>query len=272
LFYQSGSGSSSAVIEIDLRSGKQTTIPVNSSSSRYTLPHGKALLVATQSSGSKPGSLIRVDVSGNQQLSYPVGPDFEGNFLSAPDGMKLVLDARGGLALMGNDGTPGRTLPIAGTHCDPLRWWDAGSTVVVARCSGAEYNSQLWLVPVDGGAPTALTAPNNGGAGPDYSDLNAWQLPSGTFVQAAGACGVIYLAKLNADGTTSPVSVPDADGKTIQVVGVNGTSLRLHAKAACGGGKALIDYNPSTGTTTVLLGASVNGGSVVAALAYPGQS
>jgi hypothetical protein len=272
LFYRSGSGSA-ALIEIDLRSGKQTTIPVNSSSPQYTLPQGKALLVATQSSGSKPGSLVRVDLSGKQQMSYPVAADFQGRFLSTPDGIRLVLDAAGGLALMGNDGTPGKALPVASEkHCDPLRWWDSSSTVVVARCSGAEYDSQLWLVPVDGTAPTALTAPNNGQTGPDYGDLNAWQLPSGTFIQAAGACGVVYLAKLNADGTTSPVSVPDVDGKTIQVIGVNGTSLRLHARAACGGGKALVDYNPATGTSTVLLGGPVNGGSVVTAVPYPGQS
>lgn len=35
--------------------------------------------------------------------------------------------------------------------------------------------SQLWLVPIDGGTPTALTAPNDG-HGPDYGDQNAWQL------------------------------------------------------------------------------------------------
>ena len=93
---------------------------------------------------------------------------------------------------------------------------------------------QLWLVPIDGGTPTALTAPNNGQKGPDYGDITAWQLPAGTYVQALGACGVIFLAKLNGDGTTSSVSVPEVHGDTIVVVGVNGGDLDLQAKAGCG--------------------------------------
>jgi TolB protein len=32
-----------------------------------------------------------------------------------------------------------------------------------------------------------------------------------------------------------------------------------------------LDYDPAAGTSTVLLGPSVNGGGVIAALPYPGQ-
>jgi TolB protein len=172
---------------------------------------------------------------------------------------------------MGNDGVPGMALPIAGQKdCTPMRWWDTGSTIVLAQCS-ASPASQLWLVPIDGGTPTALTAPNDGQKGPDYGDTTAWQLPAGTYVQALGACGVIFLAKLNADGTTSKVSVPNVHGDTIVVVGVNGGDLDLQAKAGCGGGQSLVDYNPSAGTSTVLLGPPVNGGGVIAAVPYSGQ-
>jgi TolB protein len=34
---------------------------------------------------------------------------------------------------------------------------------------------------------------------------------------------------------------------------------------------SLIDYNPAAGTSTVLLGPSVNGGGVIIAVPYPGQ-
>jgi hypothetical protein len=101
--------------------------------------------------------------------------------------------------------------------------------------------------------------------------VTAWQLPTGTYVQALGACGVIFLAKLNADGTTSRVSVPDVRGDTVVVVGVNGGDLELQVKGGCGGGQSLLDYNPAAGTTTVLLGPPVNGGGVINALPYPGQ-
>jgi hypothetical protein len=266
-----GYGSPKVLTEVDLHSGTQTTVTANGSfeSARYTRPEGKAVLLESAGYAAQ-GSLERVDLAGNHQLTYPVAHDFRG-YLSTPDGTQLVLGTAAGLALMGNDGVPGKALPIAGQKdCAPTRWWDTGSTVVLARCSDSPQ-SQLWLVPIDGGTPTALTAPNNGQKGPDYGDTTAWQLPAGTYVQALGACGVIFLAKLNADGTTSPVSVPNVHGATIIVVGVNGGDLDLQAKAGCGRGQSLVDYNPSAGTSTVLLGPPVNGGGVIDAVPYPGQ-
>ena len=86
-------------------------------------------------------------------------------------------------------------------------------------------------------------------------------------MQAEGACGYQYLAKLNADGTTSPVSVSGAEpGRSVIVAGVNGSDLELQATASCGGGQSLIDYNPGTNTSTVLLGPPVNGGGVINAV------
>jgi hypothetical protein len=257
--------------QVDLRNSTKTTFTVEGTNEtpRYTRPNGKALLLDTQK-GQGPDSLERVDLAGNHQLTYPVGPDFHG-YLSTSDGTQLVLGTASGLTLMGNDGVAGKALPIAGqTDCAPIRWWDANSTIALTRC-GSSSGSQLWLVPIGGGTPTALTAPNDGHKGPDYGDLSAWQLPAGTYLQAEGACGVIYLAKLNGDGTTSPVTVPDVKSGSIVVVGANGGDLDLQARAGCGGGQSLIDYNPAAGTSTVLLGPTVNGGGVIHAVAYPGQ-
>ena len=83
---------------------------------------------------------------------------------------------------------------------------------------------------------------------------------------------MVYLAKLNADGTTTKVSVPEADNdKSVEVVGFDGAALDLHATAACGGGQSLLRFDPGTNTSTVLLGPSVNGGGVSNAEPYPGQ-
>jgi hypothetical protein len=261
-------GATPSLVEVDLHTGKHTPITLAdpTADARYTLPDGKALLLTTDGY-QKPATLNRVDLTGKPQLNYPVAPDFSG-VLSTADGTQLVIGTDTGLLLMGNDGKPGATLPIAGPKgCRPLRWWDAKT--VLARCG--DTSTQLWRVPVDGGAPTALTAVNDGQKGPDYGDANAWQLPAGTFVQDLGACGVIYLAKLNADGTTTEVKVPDVQAGSVEVVGINDNSLRLHAMAACGGGQSLVDYDPSTNATTVLLGPPVNGGGVVEALAFKGQ-
>jgi hypothetical protein len=262
-------------ILVDLHTGRQTTLTLQGSP-RYTRPNGKALLLSTSpETGSGPATLNRVDLTGNHQLTYPtdkLGSPFNGSYLSTPDGTQLVLGTAAGLVLVGNDGIVGPTLPIPGqTSCSPLRWWaEKPGATVLATCHAPGYTSRLWLAPIAGGPATPLTATNDWHNTPDLGDQDAWQLPAATFVQAEGPCGYQYLAKLNADGTTSPVSVPDVDsGHSVIVVGVNGGDLDLHATASCGGGQSLFDYNPSAGTSTVLLGPPVNGGGVIDAVPYP---
>lgn len=277
LFYEEYGQPSQAIL-IDLRTGKQDMLPVNDFP-HFTRPDGKALLLEHFGDSSHPSSLERVDLDGHKQLTYPtnkLGSPFNGRYLSTGDGTRLVLGTTAGLSLIGNDGTVGSTISVPGEKdCEPLRWWDGKPDMtVLARCTSSDssYTSNLWLVPIDGGEPTALTAPNDGQQGPDIGDVNGWQLPSGTFVQALGGCGVVYLAKLNADGTTEKVSVPGADnGKSIGVLGVDGSALDLHASAACGGGQTLLRYDPGTNTSTVLLGSSVNGGGVSGAVPYAGR-
>jgi hypothetical protein len=276
MLYAHDPGASGAltVIMVDLHAGTQSTFKVDNGfdvAPRYSRPQGKAVLLA-QGHDYGPAYLKRVDLTGKPELTYPVAPDFEGQFLSTPDGTQLVLGTATGLALMGNDGTPGKGLPISGaTDCGPARWWDASSTVLT-RCTG-HGPARLWLVPISGQPPTALTAPLDG-HGQDLGDMNAWQLPAGTFVQDAGACGSEYLAKLSAvGGTTSPVSVPDVDAhSSVRVVGVNGSHLVVQGRASCGGGQALFDYDPAANTSTALLGPPLNGGGVITAIPYPGQS
>ncbi|MGA8547412.1 MAG: hypothetical protein WB785_19440 [Mycobacterium sp.] len=267
----------SAAIMVDLHTGTQTTLPVHGSP-RYSRPNGKALLLSTPPGpGPRLATLDRVDLAGNHQLTYPtdkLGSPFNGDYLSTPDGTRLVLGTSAGLALMGNDGTPGSTLSIPGqTNCRPLRWWDEKSAAtVLTACDAPGFASRLWLAPIDGSPATALTAVNDGQKGPDLRDASAWQLPAGTFVQAEGACGYQYLAKLNADGTTSAISVSGVEpGRSVIVAGVNGGDLDLRATASCGGGQSLFDYNPASNISTVLLGPPLNGGGVTEAVPYADQ-
>jgi hypothetical protein len=276
LFYAYAPSGTYTVTAVDLRSGARASFTIDNGANsfdvaaRYSRPQGKAVLLA-KSNGAQANWLKRVDLAGRPELTYPVGRDFQGSYLSTPDGTQLVLGMADGLALMGNDGTAGKTLPITGAQdCAPTRWWDANSTLV-ARCLG-HGGAQLWLVPISGEPPTALTAPLNG-QGPDYGDLNAWQLPSDTFVQVAGACGSEYLGKLSGvGGTTTRVDVPDADPRSsIRVIGPNAGHLVVQGRASCGGGQALFDYDPAANTSTVLLGPPLNAGGVIAALPYPGR-
>jgi TolB protein len=274
LFYRQGDDLT--VIEVDLRSGERTSFTVAGGyavTPRYTRPEGKAVLLLKSNDIDSAASLRRVDLAGREQLTYPVDKlesEFRASVLSAPDGTRLVLGAANGLALMGNDGTPGEQLPIPdASDCAPTRWWD--TDVVLARCYGPDFSySRLWLVPIDGAAPTALTPKNDGTLGEDLGDRSAWQLSEGTFVQATGGCGYQFLAKLNADGTTTKVSVPNVDEHhSVRVLGATDGHLQLQATLSCGSGESLVDYDPAAGTSTVLLGDDVNGGGVVDAVPYP---
>jgi hypothetical protein len=291
LFVSSEYPEPSKVVSIDLHTGEQTTIPVKGYP-RYTRPDGKALLVSTDFNGNEPGTLTRIDFAGNLQLSYPTeelggAGQFSGRYLESRDGTQLVLGTANlgnevvprsddSLVVMGNDGKIVRTLPtpMKDAECSPVRWWTP--TVVLAHCT-AEHGSarQLWKVPIDGGTPTALTAANSGdesdpGFGQDLDDIDAWQLPSGTFLQSLGACGTVFLSRLTPDGHTTRVNVPGVSD-SVGVAGATGDKLVLQAQVGCGGTTSLLTYDPASNTPTVLLGPPVNGGGVETAIPFGGR-
>jgi TolB protein len=279
LFYRTDTRSSTEVIEVDLHTGKHTSFAVDGFSvvPRYTRPEGKAVLLAKSSVDHSQPALERVDLAGHHQLSYPIeqfgsmlGPDP----LPTPDGTGIVLgNESGGLALMGNDGKGVTLLPVAGQkYCSPTRWWDRDATIVVAECRDDEFAHTLWTVPVDGSTPTRVTSPDVDDESEVLGVLNAWRLPEGTFVQAAGGCGYVFLAKTDSAGTPAKVTVPNVDGRrSVTVVGTHDGNLELHASLVCGDGQSLLSYDPGTNTSTVLLGGQVNGGGVLDAQAYPGD-
>ena len=69
-------GDDLTVIEVDLRSGERTSFPVKDGFSvtpRYSKPEGKAVLLAeVERRQTAAASLTRVDLTGKQQLTYPV--------------------------------------------------------------------------------------------------------------------------------------------------------------------------------------------------------
>jgi hypothetical protein len=281
----------SKVVSIDLHTGAQTTLPVNGYP-RYTHPDGKSLLVATDynSNTNAPGTLKRLDLAGNEQQSYPTDQlagagKFSGHYLESLDGTQLVLattsrDKQAALwgentmVVMGNDGKVIRTLaaPMQNAHCSPVRWWTAA--VVLTNCRN-DAGSQLWEVPLDGGTPTALTAVNSGqeddpGFGGDIGDGVAYLLPSGTFLQSAGACGTAFLSRLTPDMHTTRVQIPGVSDSAL-VAGATADKLLILGKVGCSGTTSLLTYDPAANTSTVLLGPPINGGGVTGARLYPGQ-
>jgi TolB protein len=287
--YEPGA-SSSSLVSIDLHTGAQTTLPIKGYA-QYTRPDGNALLIATDNDRDEPGTLKRIDLAGNEQQSYPTDQlggagHFSGGYLQSLDGTQLVLGTanvekdgftksdNNSLVVMGNDGKIIRTLPspMAKAGCSPVRWWDA--TVILAHCT-SDAGGQLWKMPIEGGTPTPLTAVNSGqeddpGFGGDIGDDVAWQLPSGTFLQSAGACGTMFLSRLTPDMHTTRVNIPGVSESVI-VAGATTDKLLILGKVGCGGTTSLLTYDPAANTSTVLLGPPINGGGVTDARLFADQ-
>lgn len=266
---------------VDLHTGAESTIAVHGYPT-FTNPDGKAILVSTGKDDDKPATLKRIDLDGNPQLNYPVErlggtAQFTGSHIESPDGTRLVVGTDATLVAMANDGTDIHPLakpPVWNSECRPVRWWTADA--ILADCEANRSSaSQLWAVPLDGSAPTALTAVNSGqdddpGFNGDLGDGVAWQLPGGVFLQSAGACGSMFLSRLTADGHTTRVDVPGMHD-SVQVAGVNGDKLELLGKVGCGGTDSLVSYDTVTNSSTVLLGPPINGGGVTHAIPFSGR-
>ncbi len=262
------------VDQLDLTTGAVHKVASEPSLLRasYSQPAGRAVLVGRDVPATGDAlrpALVRLGLDGTQQQSYPMDfpkvGQYDGSWLSTPDGTQLVMGARKGMAVVGNGGTIIRELTVpGGAGCSPVRWWDGG--VVLATCSSSA-SPQLWLVPLSGAPPTVLTRPS----GDDLGDIDAWRIPSGTFAQSLGGCGSEFLSRVGANGTTTRVAVPGIDPtKTIVVIGSHDDQLLLQATADCGGGQSLLWFSPSANTTTVVLGPPLNGGGVRDGVLYPG--
>lgn len=276
------------VVVVDLHTGSQTSFPFKGSA-RFSRPNGQAIVLAQPSTRDRSGTLQRVDLDGNAQLTYPTeqlggAGSFGGGYLETRDGTALVLatdnprtdrnqDVDNSFVMMGNDGTVGRVIPapMHDASCRLTRWATAKDFLASCTLVKGAVGSQLWQIPIDGSAPTAVTALNNGKGEPgfdgDYGDTDGWKLPSGTFVQSLGACGVVFLSRVTADGHTEKVKVPGA-GDNISVVGASGDKLLLKSTTGCSPSTALMTYDPQANATKVLLGPTVNDGRVVDALTF----
>ena len=150
--------------------------------------------------------------------------------------------------------------------CQPVRWWN--TTTILASCLAAGHaSSRLWLVPATGARPTALTAQRNG-KGPDLGDINAWPLPSGLYLQAAGACGDIFIARQLSTGSVATVTVPQTRGNDNQIVTALGSRLLVRAQTSCEPSTSLLWFTPATNAVQMLIRAPSGIQGVVAAVAY----
>ena len=229
--------------ELNLTTGKMTRVAFASAATTpvgYTRPSGAQILGVTQGESNatfarytQSGALVKKLVTVDQAL----GASY------SPDGTALAVPALGGLLLVSNAGGVLRKLPVPGagakTTCEPVRWWNA--TTVLASCG------RLWLVPAGGARPSALTPVRDPAKPPhDYGDLDAWRLPSGLYLQSAGACGTLELNRQAANGSITGVTVPGMTNSPV-VVTASGARLLVGQLGCDGSGGQLAWFNPATG-------------------------
>jgi TolB protein len=264
---------SAPVEQLDLATGKVTPVPLpqHADPIGYTQPDGKNLLAfVPYVANSSQIQLERFDLAGTRQAVLRVMSAGNTGVLSSADGTEYAVNTYGGIQLISNSGAAIRTLTVPGISpgagCDPVRWWN--QTTVLASCVPSTTSiPQLWTVPVDGSAPTALTPPRSQNNTADLGDLNAWQLPSGLYLQVAGACGYIFIARQAADGSITTVHIPGAPG-TNSVLAVVGSRMLVQAHSACQPGESLRWFDPGSGTVQPLLTAQPGAQGVTAAIPF----
>ena len=208
----------------------------------YTTPRGLAI-VAGQPAGSVT-SLARYSLSGT--LVQPLGYSADGQVLYAPSGIEFVTGTSHGLKLVSNLGPLIRQLPVPRTSantCNPVRWWNSGTVLASCAPPGSAI-PQLWLVPVSGARPTALTPRRSASSG-DLGDLDAWQLHSGLYLQGAVACGVLAIFKQARNGSITLVTVPHTTGDN-RVLTALGDRMLIQAPTSCTGSVSLLWFNLAT--------------------------
>ena len=166
---------------------------------------------------------------------------------SGKGGTEFAAGTSHGIKLVSNRGSLIRQLPLPRTSantCSPVRWWNSGT--VLASCAPRGLAAQqLWLVPVSGAHPKALTPPRNPARSGDFGDLDAWQLPSGLYLQAAGACGVLHIYRQASGGSIKLITVPHTNGDN-RVLTARGSWLLVQAPTDCTGSVSLLWYDPGT--------------------------
>jgi hypothetical protein len=232
--------------QLNLRTGKAArfSLPTDAVPVGYTRPTGLQLLGAAVSGSAE--TLARYTLAGKrvQVLSTQA---FGASAIYTPDGTELAVSAGTGLLLVSNTGKVIRKLPVPAADprigCGAVRWWNPGTVLAECTPKGGDA-AQLWLVPANGAKPKALTPVRK--SGPDLGDLDAWPLPSGLYLQSAGACGLLELNKQARNGSVAPVQVPGLPaGTSLAVVTALGPQLLLQDRGCTLGGQ-LVWFNPAT--------------------------
>jgi hypothetical protein len=261
--------------QLDLRTGKFSLVMVAKTVEvlGYTRPRGGQLLVRTMNYAdpSGIGTLEVLNLNGKVTRRLWHGW-FQAPPISSPDGTIIAMPSDDGVHLVSSTGAKLRVL-APGRYCAALRWWD--KTTILATCvSGGGPDSQnMWLLPVSGAKPVALTPPRPD-TGPDRSDYNLFRLTSGSYAAAIGAtCGNHVVARIGADGKVKVLKVPGASDTDIVTATATKLLLRISSVIGSDGCASpfpvtLAWFNPATGKKTIAIPVPKNQAGVMGVVPY----
>ena len=231
-------------IRFDLRTGRSRVLPLGPGVATISMAPQRGVYAAMYG-GSAGQRIQRLDADGASQR---IARHTDGTVLPTADARQIVVAPQAQdsheLRVLDSDGHLIRTLPTP-RPCAPTRWWDA--TTVLASCSRADGSTLLYAVPLDGGAPRPVSG-DHGSGSLDLGDLDARKVGGSTYLEAAGPCGYVFLARQHADGTASRVRVPGSTGN-VYLLGRRGHRLVLQTGVSCDGGPArdaLTHFDPVT--------------------------
>jgi hypothetical protein len=259
------------VYQLQLRTGRVTgfTLPAKVTAVGYTRPDG--LNILADKSANSTGSTItvqRYSLTGKLQKSLvSITDNVYPSVTYNSKGTELAAGTMTGLELVSNAGGVITKLPVPGVteSCTAVRWWNPGT--VLASCFVTNGDGpRMWLVPANGGGPTALTPVRTGGNDPDLGDFNAWQLSSGLYVDGSTGCGAGVIGRQPAHGHEQIINVPGAPSSLI--VNATRSTLMVERISACSPSTSLVWFNPATRKITVAIPDSHNQLGVTAVVPY----
>ena len=230
------------VVSIDIATGVTHTIAeFEDTNPRLgtTLPTGRDVVVdrSTFEPTDEYLTVYRTDGSVFAEIATK-GSDWPTySWLYGLDGTFLVVGDGESLRVVGNDGTFIRTLDAPAALCDAVRWWD--QTTILASCvpdpvaETMGYYHVLWLVPIDGSAPTRLTVdPDPEVNVVEFGHADAWRAGDETLLQWWGDCGARGIEVLQPDGTAEWLELEVTDGPWIYAQAAD--DLVIQTSAGCG--------------------------------------
>jgi hypothetical protein len=259
------------VYQLQLRTGRVTgfTLPARVTAIGYTRPDGLNILAekSANSTGTGGFTVQRYSLTGKLQKNLvSIKENVYPSVAYDSEGTDLAAGTTNGLELVSNTGGVVRKLPVPQVTegCTAVRWWSSGTVLASCMVTG-EDGPRMWLVPANGGSPTALTPVRTGSNG-DLGDFNAWQLSSGLYVDASTGCGAGFIGRQPAHGPEQIVTVPGAPSSLI--VNATKSTLMVERISECSPSTSLVWFNPATKKMTVAIPVGHNQFGVTAVVPY----